>query len=137
MRKWLFTLMVCTLGTTLFGQVHKEFVETNNAKKSLQIAQRLISFREFEMARKQLEHTIKIKDDFAVAYRELGIVLLELNYLPEAIEAYEKSFELDNKLSRAAFFECGEAYFRMNEPEKEGEKEKKTLCVFSPLRFGK
>jgi outer membrane protein OmpA-like peptidoglycan-associated protein len=118
MKSWILTFLVCVLSLSLSGQTHKDFVETNSATKSLQIAQRLISLREFEMARKQLEHTIKIKNDFAVAYRELAIVLLELNYLPEAVEAYEKSFELDSKLSRAAFFECGEAYFRMNNPEK-------------------
>ena len=100
------------------SQVHREYVETGNAKKSLQIAQRLVSLGQYELAKKQLEYTIKIKDDFAVAYRELGIVLLELHDYKKAIEIYEASFKLDSKLSRAAFFECGEAFFRSGKPDK-------------------
>ncbi len=117
MRNWLFITLILA-GFTASAQTHKGFVETGNAKKSLQIAQRLVSVHQYELAKKQLEYTIKIKDDFAVAYRELGIVLLELQDYEGAIKAYEKSFELDKKLSRAAFYECGEAYFRMNQPEK-------------------
>jgi outer membrane protein OmpA-like peptidoglycan-associated protein/tetratricopeptide (TPR) repeat protein len=115
--------IVMLFSTMLFSflsidaQVHKEYVETGNAKKSLQLAQRFVSLGQFDLAKKQLEYTIKIKDDFAVAYRELGIVLLELHEYQKAIESYEKSFELDSKLSRAAFYECGEAYFKLGQPD--------------------
>lgn len=117
MRIWLLTIF--TLASIVAeAQTHKEYVETGNARKSLQIAQRLISLHQYSLAKKQLEYTIKVKDDFAVAYRELGVVLLELHDYEGSIQAYEKSFELDRKLSRAAFYECGEAYFRMNQPGK-------------------
>ncbi|MFT5384980.1 MAG: tetratricopeptide (TPR) repeat protein, partial [Saprospiraceae bacterium] len=116
--------IVMTLSIVIFSvlsieaQVHNDYVETGNAKKSLQMAQRFVSIGQFDLAKKQLEYTIKIKDNFAVAYRELGIVLLELHDYQKAIERYEKSFELDSKLSRAAFYECGEAYFKSGQPEK-------------------
>ena len=86
-------------------QPTREYVETNSARKSLQHAQAFINSEEFHKAYKQLKHTLKIKDDFAIAYRELGSICFELKKTEEAIEAYEKSFELDDKLSRAAFFE--------------------------------
>ena len=105
-------------GLHVNAQKHKEYVETGNARKSLQLAQRLISIHQYDLAKKQLQYTIKIKDDFAVAYRELGVVLMQLHDFHGAIEAYEKSFELDKKLSRAAFYECGESYFRLGEPDK-------------------
>lgn len=118
MRPWLITLFFAAISLGGNAQRHKDYVETGNARKSLQLAQRLVSIQEYELAKKQLQYTIKIKDDFAVAYRELGVVLMQLQYFEEAIEAYEKSFELDSKLSRAAFYECGECYFRLNKPEK-------------------
>jgi len=94
-----------------------DFYATQNAKKSLQHAQQLINEGKLKLARKQLKHTVKIKNNFAVAYRELGMVNLELGHNQDAIEAFEISFDLDDKLSRAAFFECGEAYFRLGQPD--------------------
>ncbi len=94
-----------------------DFFSTQSAKKSLQHAQTLINEGKLKTARKQLEHTIKIKENFAVAYRELAMVNLELGDHQAAIDAFETSFDLDEKLSRAAFFECGEAYFQMGEAD--------------------
>lgn len=94
-----------------WSQPETDFFATENAKKSLKHAQLLINQGKLDAAAKQLQHTIKVKEDFAVAYRELGMVFLELDRFPDAIEAFEVSFDLDEKLSRAAYFECGEAYF--------------------------
>jgi outer membrane protein OmpA-like peptidoglycan-associated protein/tetratricopeptide (TPR) repeat protein len=95
-----------------------EYVKTNNARESLQFAQDLVAKGEFAKAERQLAHTLKIKPDFAVAYRELGTVLLELSRYAEATIAYEKSFEYTTEISRAAYFECGEAYFKSDDTEK-------------------
>ena len=90
---------------------------TNNAKESLQVAQQLISEGSTQKAIKQLKHTIKIKEDFAVAHRLLGKTYYDDNQFQEAKESLEKSFELDKKLSRAAFFECGDACLRLGDTE--------------------
>ncbi len=87
---------------------------TLKAIRSLRTAQSLVDAGKLIEAKKELETTIKIKNDFAVAYRELGRVCLELYEFQNAIDAYEKSFALDPALSRAAYFECGEAYFRLS-----------------------
>jgi outer membrane protein OmpA-like peptidoglycan-associated protein/tetratricopeptide (TPR) repeat protein len=100
------------------AQYSSEYSDTKNASKSLQIAQQFINSDQFEKAYHQLRHTVKIKENFAVAYRELGKVCLEIKKYKESYEALEKSFELDDKLSRAAFFECGEAYFNLANVEK-------------------
>lgn len=100
-----------------FGQDYKEFRDTNNAKESLRIAERLMNKGKVDAAIKQLEHTIKIKDNFAVAHRLLGKTYLETGQFKKAIKAFEQSFEIDDKLSRAALFECGEAYFKLGDPE--------------------
>lgn len=100
-----------------FGQGYKEFRDTNNAKESLRIAERLMNKGKVDAAIKQLEHTIKIKKNFAVAHRLLGKTYLETGQFKKAIKAFEHSFEIDDKLSRAALFECGEAYFKLNDPE--------------------
>ena len=100
-----------------FGQDYKEFRDTNNAKESLRIAERLMNKGKIDAAIKQLEHTIKIKKNFAVAHRLLGKTYLETEQFKKAIKAFEQSFEIDDKLSRAALFECGEAYFKLGDPE--------------------
>jgi len=104
-----------TEGLTSEGK--SDFFSTQNAKKSLQHAQTLINQGKLKTARKQLEHTIKIKANFAVAHRELAMVNLELGDYQRAINAFETSFDLDEKLSRAAFFECGEAYFQLGQAD--------------------
>lgn len=106
------------LGVKLFAQNDKGFVATKNASQSLQIAQQYINDNQFEKAYRQLQHTIKVKANFAIAYRELGKVCFELKKYSESVDAYEKSFEFDKKLSRAAFFECGEACFYSGNIEK-------------------
>ncbi|MEL6865093.1 MAG: OmpA family protein [Bacteroidota bacterium] len=117
MKKQYVILLLCMVAATATAQDSKEFVETSSARHSLRVAQQFINREEFERAERQLVHTVKIKDDFAVAHRELGRVYLELGKYDKAIQALERSFELDDKLSRAAFFECGEAYFQSGQAE--------------------
>ena len=111
----LFCLLLCICGK-LEAQ-NGDVYTTNNAKESLKVAQQLISEGSLEKAIKQLKHTIKIKDDFAVAYRLLGKAYYETNQFENAKEALEQSFELDKKLSRAAFYECGDACLRLGDTE--------------------
>ena len=106
------------LTVAVYAQKMEGFTDTKNASKSLQIAQQFINGEQYEKAYHQLRHTVKIKENFAIAYRELGKVCLELKKYQESYEAFEKSFELDSKLSRAAFFECGEAYFKLAQVDK-------------------
>jgi len=115
--KTFFTIFSLFPFLLLTAQPGMDFFETNNAKKSLRYAQEFINSGEFIKAEKQLKYTVKIKDDFAVAYLELGRVYLQLNQPNEAAEAFTQSFELDDRLSRAAFFECGEAYFKAGDAE--------------------
>ncbi len=90
-----------------------EYVKTNSAKESLQIAQGLVNKGKLKKAKRQIQHCIKIKPNFAVAYRVLGNINLELSLHEKAVEAFEKSFELDDKISRAAYFECAKAYMHL------------------------
>lgn len=104
-------ILIClTFSQTADAQLFK----TVKAIRSLRVAQAHINKDKLEEAKTELERTIKIKNDFAVAYRELGRVNLELSEFEAAIDAYEKSFALDPALSRAAYYECGEAYFRLS-----------------------
>ncbi len=111
--KVIFLPFLLVFSWSLTAQTAVELYETTNAKKSLRAAQALVNDGRYKLAKKQLEHTIKLKDNFAVAYRELGTVNMELGLYEAAISAYEHSFDMDPKLSRAAFFECGEAHFKL------------------------
>lgn len=92
-----------------------EFVKTKDARTSLKIAQAFANKGAYRKAKKQLEYTIKIKENFAVAHRELGRINLELGLYTDAIDALEKSFEYDDKISRAAYYECAESYFYLGQ----------------------
>ncbi|HFB99534.1 MAG TPA: tetratricopeptide repeat protein [Phaeodactylibacter sp.] len=115
--KFVYIFILFLVTQSVLAQGDKDFHATSNAKESLRIAERLMNKGKFEAAAKQFEHTIKIKDNFAVAHRLLGKVYLEMGEYKKAITAYEHSFEIDDKLSRAALFECGEAYFKLGDPE--------------------
>ncbi len=109
------TFSLFLLGFSLQIQAQEDdmnsLFKTKNATESLQMAQRFINRGQLERAKRQLKHTLGLKKDFAVAHRTLGKVYSELGKYEKAIDSYEVSFELNKKLSRAAYFECGEAHF--------------------------
>ncbi len=105
-----FVIVMCTICTV---QAQEDIIKTKNANESLRIAQGLVNKGKFEKAKRQINHTIKIKANFAVAYRILGKINFELAAYQEAIDAFEKSFQLDDKISRAAYFECAKSYLRL------------------------
>ncbi len=113
-------LFVCTLLCvscfTITAQT-TDVIGTADATESLRHAQKLINQGELEKAIKQLDHTIKTKNDFAVAWRVKGKLFYDLGYYKEAAELLETSFELDQKISRAAFFECGDSYLKLYDME--------------------
>ncbi len=109
MRKILLTLFL-TYGFIQIGLAQEPNFKINNARKSIKIVEEFINAGSLDKALKQLDHTIDIKPDFAISYRLKGAVLYFQNHYAEAIEYYEKSFELDPNLSRAALFECAECY---------------------------
>ena len=111
---YVFRSLLILICLTLSYSAEAQLFKTVKAIRSLRVAQGYINRDKLDEAKMELERTIKIKNDFAVAYRELGRVNLELYNFGEAIDAYEKSFALDPALSRAAYFECGEAYFRLS-----------------------
>lgn len=110
----LFRILLVCLCSTCTQTADAQMFKTLKAIRSLRVAQGFVESGKLEEAKIELNKTIKIKNDFAVAYRELGRVNLELFNFVDAIDAYEKSFALDPALSRAAYFECGEAYFRLS-----------------------
>ncbi len=95
---------------------YDNMVKTKNAKESLQIAQTHYHKGALEKARDQLLHTVKLKNDFAVAYRLLGKIYMEFSEYENAVDAFESSFAVDSKLSRVAYFECGDAYLQLSKP---------------------
>ena len=113
MKKTIVSLFLVLSMCQLLDAQSVNFIKTLKAVNSLKTAQKFINMSDFETAKIHLEKTIKIKNDFAVAYRELGKVNLMLSEYEGAIEAYEKSFDLNPKLSRAAYYECGECHFRV------------------------
>ena len=70
--------------------VEAQLLKTIKAIRTLRIAQKYIDQGKLEEAKEQLELTVRIKNDFAVAYRELGRVNLELNNYQASIDAYEE-----------------------------------------------
>jgi tetratricopeptide (TPR) repeat protein len=117
LKKYIFRGLLICLGLFFVETANAQIFRTVKAIRSLQVAQKYVDEGQFEAAKEELKKTIKIKNDFAVAYRALGSVYLELAEYENAIDAYEKSFAFDPTLSRAAYFECGEAYFRMSKFE--------------------
>ena len=111
MKKLILLLFICcTFSTIIRAQ------DQNNTKKPvkvlLQEAEGLINKRDYRKAKKTLEAVINKRKSFVVAYRMLGIVYSQLRLFDDAVAAYEKLFELDPTLSKAAIFECAMAYMK-------------------------
>jgi Tol biopolymer transport system component len=103
--------------TSLFAQG-----ETTNtqkpAKDLVQDAEKYINQQQFQPAKDVLEAAIKQKENFAIAYRLLGIVNSKLRLHEESILAYERLFQLQPSMSKAAYFECGISYMKMYQYDK-------------------
>lgn len=82
-------------------------------KDLIQDAERYVNMQQFQPAKLVLEEAIKRKPNFVIAYRLLGIVNSKLKNHAEAVVAYEKLFEMQAGLSKAAYFECGQACMKM------------------------
>jgi len=105
-------ILVLFFLTSLQGVSLAQYTEiyyTRDSRASLQAAEYFIGRKEWNLALKQLRHTTKLKGKMAVTYRLLGKVELELGHYAEAARSYARSFDLDPNVSRAAYFEHGEA----------------------------
>lgn len=89
-----------------------------NAKELIQDAELYVNRQQYRPAKNALEAALKQKKNFVIAYRLLGIVCCKLREHDEAIAAYEKLFELSPNLSKAAYFECAQAYMKKWQYEK-------------------
>lgn len=97
---------------TLQGVDAQRYINFKLAKTLVEDAEYHINRLEFKAARAKLEDAIKTKKGYAVAYRMLGVVNMRLKNYEAAITAYEKLFDLQPSLSRAAYYECAEAYLK-------------------------
>jgi outer membrane protein OmpA-like peptidoglycan-associated protein/Tol biopolymer transport system component len=112
--KTIVLLSLILLGNTLglLAQPNDPPVSAKNAKELLKDAEIYINKGQFVQARTSLQAAIKQKERFVVAHRLLGLVESKLRNHKAAIASYERLFELSPSLSKAAYFECGQAYMR-------------------------
>ncbi|MCP4437619.1 MAG: OmpA family protein [Aureispira sp.] len=95
-----------------FPQVNAQDAKVKSAKDLVEDAEYLINRRQFSAAKEKLTAAIKQKPKFVVAYRLLGVVNKYLYDFEGSVAAYEKLFELHPGLSRAAYYEAGEAFMK-------------------------
>lgn len=88
--------------------------KTKAATRHVKQAEVLVNKGQLDEARRELEAAIKAKPDFVSAQRMLGMLYSRLHQYDEAVAAYEKTFELQPDLSRAAYYECALAYLRLS-----------------------
>lgn len=107
------TILFCILIFTVFGKTYAQKGGNFKAAKALvEEAELHINRLEFKAAKAKLEIALQSKKSYAVAYRMLGAVNYRLRDYPAAVEAYEALFQLQPALSRAAYYECAEAYLK-------------------------
>lgn len=94
-------------------QVEAQRGKTKSATKHVKQAELLVNKGQLEEARRELEAAINAKPNFVNAQRMLGMIESRLHHYEAAVAAYEKTFELQPDLSRAAYYECAMAYLRL------------------------
>ncbi len=108
----LLTIICTCLCGLLYAQPGNKAQKPKSVKELIQDAEIYINRQMFKPAKSSLESAIKQKKNFAIAWRLLGIVNSKLRAHREAIDAYEKLFEMSPTLSKASYFECGQAYMK-------------------------
>lgn len=83
-----------------------------SVKELMQDAELAINRMQYAQAQNALELAIKQKKNFGIAYRLLGLVQSKQRDHVGAIASYEKLFEIAPELSKAAYFECAQAYMK-------------------------
>ncbi len=89
-----------------------------SAKELIQDAEIYVNQLRYKAAKGAIVQALKQKKDYPIALRMLGLVNTKLNQHQEAVAAYEQLIKLEPGLSKAAYFECGEAYMKIYEYEK-------------------
>ncbi|MEM6723481.1 MAG: OmpA family protein [Bacteroidota bacterium] len=136
MKQFYFFLFFLFSSLLVFGQedeTHSKDEETPSKKEqkkeagadgatyvvvgTLQRAEELINLKRYRSAIQELKAVIRKKPKMSVAHRVLGLVYWKLEQYEEALAAYQQGFQLNSKISRAAYFECGEVLFRMGKFE--------------------
>jgi len=110
--------MLLTAFSCAFAQPGTLPSSTKTIKEMVREAELYVNREQFKQAQNVLHQIIKKKERFPIAYRMLGLVNTKLRQHQAAIEAYEKLFELQPELSKAAYFECAESYMKQMEYEK-------------------
>lgn len=87
---------------------------------SFQMSETFLNRGDVLAAKGQLLHTIKIGPTMAAAYRVLGKICLDLRQYEEAIQHFDKCFELAPNLSRSAYYERAEAHFKLGDASEAG-----------------
>lgn len=108
---WKLTIVILLFSLGI-QNVYAQDPKIKSAKDLVEDAEYLINRRQFDAAKEKLEAAIKQKPKFVVAYRLLGIVNQQLYDFEGSVEAYAKLFELHPGLSRAAYYEAGEAFMK-------------------------
>jgi outer membrane protein OmpA-like peptidoglycan-associated protein/tetratricopeptide (TPR) repeat protein len=100
----------------LFSSViNTNFAQKSAAKDLVKDAEGQINRKEYAAAKQSLTNALSVKENFAIAWRLLGVVNTRLQNYEEASAAYEKLFKLDGELSKAAYFEAGQANMKLYE----------------------
>lgn len=112
----LFITIAIILGVQLNAQHSPS--KTKTVKELIRDAEIHINRQQFKPAKTALESAIRQKKNFVIAYRLLGIVNSKLRKHQEAIDAYERLFEMQPNLSKASYFECAQAYMKSYQYDK-------------------
>jgi outer membrane protein OmpA-like peptidoglycan-associated protein/tetratricopeptide (TPR) repeat protein len=99
----------------LFAFIEACFAQKFSAKEAVKDAEGQINRKEYAAAKQSLTNAINQKPNFAIAWRLLGVVNTRIQNYEEAAAAYEKLFKLDGELSKAAYFEAGQANMKLYE----------------------
>jgi outer membrane protein OmpA-like peptidoglycan-associated protein/tetratricopeptide (TPR) repeat protein len=105
-------LGLCWLPLLVSGQQPMSEADQKRFIGLYQKGDELLEKKSLKRAERAFLEVIKIKPDFASAYRRLGLVYELQKDFPKAAEYYDQCITITPKLSRAAWFQAGEMYLK-------------------------
>ena len=96
----------------LLAQESYDALTNNDFLKTYRAGEEAFNKKAFKKAEKAFEEAIRLKPDYAAAYRRLGVVFEAQKQHPRAAELYDQCIELSPSMSRALYFQSGEMHFK-------------------------
>jgi len=132
-----FLLIYLCLPTVVAAQSQLSKVQQTAFLQAFKAGDEYLAKKKYRKAQKSFEQAIALKPQMAATYRRLGVIHEVLREFQTSADYFETAIEINPKLSRALYFQAGEALMKVENYEraKKRLKEYQSFLDLPPEKF--